>query len=119
MSTPVAHIGFNSDLNRYTSTNQEALIVDSKMPAVRRKKRVVRGRVKIKLGKRKVVSIAPSTLIGHISSTKLKAAARSVIRHQASGQRRSGGKRKKRTNRSRKRKRSSASARRKVASFII
>lgn len=116
MSTSVAQIGFKSEISPNLQQQPEtATIVDYTMAPIKRKKRVVKGRVKIKLGKSKVVSIAPSTLIGHISSTKLKAAARSVIRQQAAGQRRSSGNKKKKSAKRRK----SKSSNRKVANYIV
>lgn len=86
MSTPHAHFGFNFE----TNTLVESAPVTSEIPITKKKrmgknKKVVGGKVKIRLGKKKVVSLSPSTLIGHIPNNKLKAAARSVIRHQSSG----------------------------------
>lgn len=78
-----------------------------------KKKKVVNGKVSIKLGKKKVVSMSPSTLIGHISNTKLKAAARSAIRHQTAGGRTSSKKR------GRKGKKKTGKGKGKVATFIV
>lgn len=100
MSTPLAHFGFNFEKQQSESdnNNQSRSLAGTttsilSIPSVSKrinnkmgkKKRIVNGRVKIRLGKKKVVSLTPSTLIGHIPNTKLKAAAKSAIRQQASG----------------------------------
>lgn len=116
MSTSVAQIGFKSELSPQ-HLQESASIIEYKMAPIKKRKRVVKGRVKIKLGKKKVVSIAPSTLIGHISTNKLKAAARSVIRQQAAGQRRSSGTKKRKG--AKKRKTRSKSSKRKISNYIV
>lgn len=118
MSTSFAQFGFNSetggnqDLNNFPSA-ETVNIVKRKM----KKKRVVNGKVKIRLGKRKVVSLSPSALIGYIPGTKLKAAAKSVIRHQTSGLRGGGGGGKRKRGRKKGRKKTSRK-KRKIASFV-
>lgn len=131
MTTPHASFGFDfetvSQQESDTSSEQPQQAQFVAMPAVKRKRVIRGGRVRIKLGKKKVVSVAPSTLIGHISSAKLKAAARSVIRQQAVGvkrsRRRRGGKKRNIKRRKRRsgvrRKRKTNRKNKKLASFIV
>lgn len=114
MSTSLAQIGFNSELENNFVPKEITFIKPIKM--VVKKKKVVNGRVNIKLGKKKMVSIAPSTLINHIPATKLKAAAKSVIRHQTAGLH---GSVKKSSRKGKKGKKKGKRNSKKVASFII
>lgn len=45
--------------------------------------RIVKGKVKVRLAKNRVVSLAPASLIRHIAASKIKVAARKAIRHQS------------------------------------
>lgn len=82
----------------HTFAKKEAIISDSlfnnkkTMPA--RSTKIVKGKAKIPLGKGKVASLSPASLIKYIPTSKLKSAAKRVIRAQTVGGRGSTSRRK-------------------------